>query len=149
MENYDGLFENNNAEPFDKGKWVEQKREERKAVYQMIDDAATAAVSSGEQFQLFLNVQAQFDRYSASNALLIAHQCPDATQLADFAAWKNTGVHIKKGACAINLLEPGQEYTNQDGTVKTSYKVKRCSMCRRQRPCRSMRRWYPMIKSCC
>ena len=29
MENYDGLFENNNAEPFDKGKWVEQKREER------------------------------------------------------------------------------------------------------------------------
>ncbi len=91
----------------------------------MIDDAAVAAVSSGEKFQAFLNIQAQFDRYSASNALLIAHQCPDATQLADFAAWKNTGVHIKKGACAINLLEPGQEYTNQDGTVKTSYKVKK------------------------
>lgn len=83
------------------------------------------AVSSGEKFQAFLNIQAQFDRYSASNALLIAHQCPDATQLADFAAWKNTGVHIKKGVCAINLLEPGQEYTNQDGTVKTSYKVKK------------------------
>ena len=62
----------------------------------MIDDAAVAAVSSGEKFQAFLNIQAQFDRYSASNALLIAHQCPDATQLADFAAWKNTGVHIKE-----------------------------------------------------
>ena len=104
MENYDGLFENNNAEPFDKGKWVEQKREEREAVYQMIDDAATAAVSSGEQFQLFLNVQARFDRYSASNVLLIAHQRPDATRLADFAAWKDVGVHIKKGESTINLL---------------------------------------------
>ena len=73
MENYDGLFENNNAEPFDKEKWATQKREERKVVYQMIDDAAVAAVSSGEKFQAFLNIQAQFDRYSASNALLIAH----------------------------------------------------------------------------
>lgn len=73
MENYDGLFENYNAEPFDKGKWVEQKREERKAVYQMIDDAATAAVSSGEQFQLFLNVQARFDRYSASISMDRTH----------------------------------------------------------------------------
>ncbi len=125
MENYDGLFENNNAEPFDKGKWVEQKREEREAVYQMIDDAATAAVSSGEQFQLFLNVQARFDRYSASNVLLIAHQRPDATRLADFAAWKDAGVHIKKGESTINLLEPGKEYTKPDGTVKTSYKVKK------------------------
>ena len=125
MENNDGLVQNSNAEPFDKEKWAKQKREERKVVYQMIDDAAVAAVSSGEKFQAFLNIQAQFDRYSASNALLIAHQCPDATQLADFAAWKNTGVHIKKGVCAINLLEPGQEYTNQDGTVKTSYKVKK------------------------
>lgn len=108
MENYDGLFENNNAEPFDKGKWLEQKREEREAVYQMIDDAATAAVSSGEQFQLFLNVQARFDRYSASNVLLIAHQRPDATRLADFAAWKDAGVHIKKGESTITGLEENQ-----------------------------------------
>lgn len=86
MENNDGLVQNSNAEPFDKEKWAKQKREERKVVYQMIDDAAVAAVSSGEKFQAFLNIQAQFDRYSASNALLIAHQCPDATQLADFAA---------------------------------------------------------------
>ncbi len=96
MENNDGLVQNSNAEPFDKEKWAKQKREERKVVYQMIDDAAVAAVSSGEKFQAFLNIQAQFDRYSASNALLIAHQCPDATQLADFAAWKNTGVHIMR-----------------------------------------------------
>lgn len=125
MENSDGLVQNSNAEPFDKEKWVEQKREERKAVYQMIDDAAVAAVSSGEKFQVFLNIQARFDRYSASNALLIAHQCPDATRLADFAAWKDAGVYIKKGASTINLLEPGKEYTKPDGTVKTSYKVKK------------------------
>jgi len=71
MENNDGLVQNSNAEPFDKEKWATQKREERKVVYQMIDDAAVAAVSSGEKFQAFLNIQAQFDRYSASNALLI------------------------------------------------------------------------------
>lgn len=71
MENNDGLVQNSNAEPFDKEKWAKQKREERKVVYQMIDDAAVAAVSSGEKFQAFLNIQAQFDRYSASNALLL------------------------------------------------------------------------------
>ena len=59
MENNDGLVQNSNAEPFDKEKWAKQKREERKVVYQMIDDAAVAAVSSGEKFQAFLNIQAQ------------------------------------------------------------------------------------------
>ena len=122
-----------------------QKREERKVVYQMIDDAAVAAVSSGEKFQAFLNIQAQFDRYSASNALLIAHQCRMQRSWQTLLPGR-TLVFTSRRACAINLLEPGQEYTNQDGTVKTSYKVKRCSMCRRQRPYRSMRRWYPMIK---
>lgn len=56
MENNDGLVQNSNAEPFDKEKWAKQKREERKVVYQMINDAAVAAVSSGEKFQAFLNI---------------------------------------------------------------------------------------------
>lgn len=37
-------------------------------------------------FQPYLDVQARFDRYSVSNAVLIAAQCPEATRLADFDA---------------------------------------------------------------
>ena len=125
MENYDGLFQKSNEEDFDKEKWAAQKQEERKAVYQTIDDAAIATVSSGKQFQVFLNVQARFDRYSVSNVLLIAHQFPEATRLADFNTWKNEGVYIKKGESTINLLEPGKEYTTPDGRIKTSYNVKK------------------------
>ena len=49
--------------------WKAKKQAEKDAVYQMIDDTATAIVQDGEKFRGFLDTQARLDRYSAANAL--------------------------------------------------------------------------------
>jgi hypothetical protein len=81
--------------------------------------------NDGALFQSYLDVQAHFDRYSVGNALLITAQKPEATQLADFKSWKENGVYIKKGESGIVLLEPGEEYTKEDGSVGVSYNSKK------------------------
>ena len=70
-------------------------------------------------------MQARFDLYSVSNAILIAAQCPEATKLADFDTWKADGVYVKRGQDAITILEPGKEYKKDDGSRGVSYNVKK------------------------
>lgn len=104
--------------------WKAKKQAEKDAVYQMIDDTATAIVQDGEKFRGFLDTQARLDRYSAANALLIYNQYPKATQLKDFGDWAEEKVSINKGAKSISILEP-VEYTKVDGTPGVSYNVKK------------------------
>lgn len=135
MNNYDDLFNskdnndkaknNNRNKPFDKDAWVEKKRMERAEAYVMLDNATEEIVSDGERFRDFLNTQAQFDRYSVSNALLIAFQRPGATKVADFGTWKDDDVSVSKGEKAITILEPGNEYTREDGSTGFSINVKK------------------------
>ena len=79
----------------------------------------------GGLFQAYLDVQARFDLYSVSNAILIAAQCPEATRLADFDSWKARGMYVRRGADAITILEPGKEYQRDDGSVGVSYNVRK------------------------
>ena len=112
--------------------WKAKKQAEKDAVYQLIDETATAIVQDGEKFRGFLDTQARLDRYSAANALLIYSQYPKATQLKDFGDWAEEKVSINKGAKSISILEP-VEYTKADGTPGVSYNVKRFLMYRRPR----------------
>lgn len=66
-----------------------------------------------------------------TNALLILAQMPEATQLKDFDGWKDAGASIKRQQKGISILEPGEEYTREDGTIGTSYNVKRSLTFRR------------------
>ena len=134
MNNYDDLFNNkdndkfqdkNKTTPFDKDAWIEKKRQERAEAYELLDTATDEIVKDAEKFRDFLNTQAQFDRYSVSNALLIAYQHPGATKVADFAAWKEDDVSVKKGEKAITILEPGSEFTREDGSTGFSVNVKK------------------------
>ena len=134
MNNYDDLFNNkdndkfqdkNKNTPFDKDAWIEKKRQERAEAYELLDTATDEIVKDSEKFRDFLNTQAQFDRYSVSNALLIAYQHPGATKVADFAAWKEDDVSVKKGEKAITILEPGSEFTREDGSTGFSVNVKK------------------------
>ncbi len=135
MNDYDKLFENSNedheekrskAEPaFDKEAWVERKRQERSEAYALLDEGTLEAVNDPESFRDFLNVQARFDRYSVSNAVLIAHQRRDATKIADFNAWKEDGVSVNKGEQSFVILEPGNEYVREDGTTGFTVNVKK------------------------
>ncbi len=135
MNNYDDLFNskdvndksksNNKSKPFDKDAWVEKKRMERAEAYVLLDTATEKIIKDGERFRDFLNTQAQFDRYSVGNALLIAFQRPGATKVADFSGWKEEDVSINKGEKAITILEPGNEYTREDGSTGFSINVKK------------------------
>ena len=131
MANFDDLFSGTKQESkktetpaFDKEAWAEKKQQERNEVYAMLDEAIGELTSDGECFKDYLNVQSIFNRYSVSNALLITYQNNEATRLADFDTWKENGVSVQKGETSIRILEPGKEYTRDDGTTGVSMNVK-------------------------
>ena len=124
MPNFDDLFTDQPAQqgekPFDKAAWAARKQAEREGVYAMIDNYVQNMSKEGGLFQAYLDVQARFDLYSVSNAILIAAQCPEATKLADFDSWKASGVYVRRGEDAITIMEPGKEYQRDDGSVGVS-----------------------------
>ena len=132
MSSFDDLFRqesvqpaHQNDRPFDKEAWKQQKQEQREMVYAMIDDTAQTVARDGAAFQKYLDVQSRFDRYSVANALLILAQKPDATRIADFDTWKEQGAYIRKNESGFYILEPGEEYQREDGTVGISYNPKK------------------------
>ena len=132
MNNFDDLFESKKEQeekktyhPYNKDEWVEKKKQERTDAFAMLDEATVEMMNDPEKFKDYLNVQSRFDRYSVSNAILIAHQMPDATRVADFDTWKDSDVSILKGEKAITMLEPGQEFTREDGSTGFSVNVKK------------------------
>lgn len=131
MNSFDDIFETQTQEkaqdthPFDKEAWASRKQAERQNIYALADSTAEAVGGDGSKFQAYLDVQARFDRYSATNALLILAQMPQATQLKDFDGWKAEGATIKRQQKGISILEPGNEYKRADGTIGTSYNVKK------------------------
>jgi antirestriction protein ArdC len=80
---------------------------------------AVDTVRASDDFRRFLDVQAEFHRYSWHNSLLILHQCPDATRVAGFRKWKELGRHVRKGEHGIRILAPcpfKRTVTDDDGT---------------------------------
>lgn len=131
MSNFDDLFTAQggqtyqSGQSFDKDAWAEKKKAERQALYDLADSTAEAVSADGGKFRSYLDVQARFDRYSATNALLILAQMPQATQLRDYDGWKDLGVSVKRHPTSISILEPGDEYKREDGSIGTYYNVKK------------------------
>ena len=133
MNTFDDLFDasaaknNRNDQPFDKDAWAAKKQEQRQAVYDLADSTAEAIAADGGRFRDYLDVQSRFDRYTATNALLILAQKPEATQLRDFESWRSTGAFIKRQEMShgISILEPGDEYKREVGSIGTYYNVKK------------------------
>jgi len=131
MENYDSIFapkeaaQNKTFSPIDKQAWAEKKQAERQQVYELIDETADGIAKDGDLFKTALDVMARFDRYSVGNVLLIAAQMPEATKLADFDTWKQNRTYVHKGEDHIKILEPGEEFQREDGSMGVNYNVKR------------------------
>ncbi|MEY8313193.1 hypothetical protein AALA61_14710 [Oscillospiraceae bacterium 42-9] len=127
MNNFDDIFDSASpgGQSFDKDAWAEKKQAERQAVYDLADTATAAVCTDGAKFHAYLDTQTHFDRYSATNVLLIMAQMPTATQIKDFDAWKAAGASIKRQQKSFSILEPGNEYQREDGTIGTSYNVKK------------------------
>ena len=128
MENYDDLLtETAPAEQSDyaKASWKNRKKAEREEAFARAADAALQISGSPTLLQNYLNVQAQFDRYSVNNCLLIATSKPEGTAFKDFDGWKKEGISIARGETGIVLLVPGKTYIAKDGTEKQSFDTKR------------------------
>ena len=122
MSIYD-IFSGGNK-PFDKAEWAAQKQAQRQEAYELIDNTCSEMMADGESFRQYLDVQGRFDRYSVANAVLVSAQMPEATQLKDYNAWKQSRVYVNKDAQKIVILEPSKEYTRDDGTKAVGYNAK-------------------------
>ena len=112
------------SKPFDKAEWAAQKQAQRQEAYELIDNTCSEMMADGESFRQYLDVQGRFDRYSVANAVLVSAQRPEATQLKDYNAWKQSRVYVNKDAQKIVILEPSKEYTRDDGTKAVGYNAK-------------------------
>jgi hypothetical protein len=68
--------------------------------------AAALAAGKSEALSRYLDTMARFHRYSFGNVLLIHGQCPNATHVAGFHAWRALGRFVKKGEKGIVILAP-------------------------------------------
>lgn len=80
----------------------ETKRTEAR---ETIERAARALLTS-DGWRKWAETRATFRDYSAGNCMLIAMQCPEATQVAGFRAWRQLGRHVRKGEHAIRIMAP-------------------------------------------
>jgi antirestriction protein ArdC len=65
-----------------------------------------AQLADSDEWRRHLDVQSRFHHYSFSNVLLIAAQCPGATQVAGYRAWAKLGRAVMRGERAIWIVAP-------------------------------------------
>lgn len=127
MAELDELFGNEKQttmEPYSKEDWIKKRNANRALAYEMLE-TATEELNNPDTVMAYLDIQSKFDRYSVSNALLVAYQNPEATRLCDSKTWQKNHVFINKGETGIIILEPGKEYTREDGKTVTPYNEKK------------------------
>ena len=94
-------------------------------------------VFDSEQYTKYLKVMSKFHRYSFRNIMLVLMQCPEASRIAGFNAWKKDfGRTVKRGEKGIQIFAPftytsleaqavldpatQKPILNPDGTAKTA-----------------------------
>ncbi|WP_276942855.1 ImmA/IrrE family metallo-endopeptidase [Ferrimicrobium acidiphilum] len=83
----------------------------------LLEDAIRALATEGE-WEKYLKVQSRFRSYSARNGILIARQCPGATQVAGYRTWQSLDRQVVKGSRAIKIVAP-IEHANGSVSFRT------------------------------
>jgi hypothetical protein len=95
----------------DKKAYADAKRaEQREMLAQAVEQLCTS-----DGWQQYLQTRARFHNYSFYNTILIALQCPEATQVAGAAKWrKEFNRLITEGQRAIKILAPQFVYVKDE-----------------------------------
>ena len=89
-------------DPEEREQFIAQRRaEDRERL-----EAAVAELASSEGWKRWLSARSRFHNYSVGNCLLIALQCPHATQVASLKTWNSLGRRVVKGERGIRILAP-------------------------------------------
>lgn len=79
----------------------------RKAEIDSLLDTLEAGMKSFRQnFKVYLSMFSRFPSYSINNIILIFMQCPYASNLQTFNAWRKLGRKVRRGQKAIKILAP-------------------------------------------
>ena len=68
--------------------------------------AETDAAKQSQTYTAWLSTMSRFYKYSFGNCLLIWAQCPEATHVAGFQAWKALDRFVMKGQTGLRILAP-------------------------------------------
>ncbi|GIF97183.1 toprim domain-containing protein [Catellatospora citrea] len=79
---------------------------------------AVADLASTQGWTRLLDVAARHPGRSVNDVLLIARQCPDATELATYDQWRARGVHVRRGERGLALLQPPDDTGGAVDVVK-------------------------------
>lgn len=83
---------------------VSTMQEKTDALLQKVAEG-TRQVFQSDNYKNYLNTMSKFHSYSARNNLLIFMQCPHASYVAGFKAWKtNFNRYVKKGEHGISII---------------------------------------------
>lgn len=127
MNNYDDILETTATPKVDnRPQWQIRQQQNRDYAYQTSDGALDEFAQGTGDFRSYLDVQSKFLGYSVRNALLIMKQNSNAVRLGDKSYWRNQGAQVLKEELRhpILILEPGKEYTREDGSVGQYYNAK-------------------------
>jgi hypothetical protein len=131
MENFDDLLDNSRVDetgkpPFSKEEYAARKKDEREELYARLDDTALSVAADPAAFARWLDLQSRLGRYTAVNTLLVFSKKPEAARLGDLNYWRGQKVFIRKEELKnpIQILEPGNQYRREDGSVGTFYNIK-------------------------
>lgn len=106
-----------------KEEYAKMMQEKKQGLFTLANDQTKKVIDSKENFLQYLNLQSTVD-YTVTNTLLVMAQYPKATQLKDFAHWRNMKKYVRSDAKGIDILEPGREYYRRDGSIGINYNVK-------------------------
>ena len=65
-----------------------------------------ASLTTSAEWRKYLGYLSRFHCYSLNNILLIAAQCPEATQVAGYRSWRKLNRYVRAGEKAIWILAP-------------------------------------------
>lgn len=99
------------------------EQEDRKQQDRERLEAATRALMDSDGWKKWLETRSKFHSYSLGNQLLIAFQCPEASQVAGYKTWQKLGRQVRKGEKGLKILAPCTypvaKVTHEDGSEET------------------------------
>ena len=126
--NFDSLLNVSSVPQDDKVQaFIAENKNNRNRCYELSEQVTAQVATDGKMFQKYLDVQSNFDRYTANNALLILAQNPDAKKLGDYGYWREQGTYVKRTERQnpVLIMEPGKTYEREDGSIGTYYNAKK------------------------
>ena len=132
MANFDDLLTNEiqderqGGQQYSKEEYAARKKDEREELYARLDATAMSVAEDPAALKKYLDLQGRLGRYTAVNALLVLSKNPEAERLGDLTFWRGQKVFIKKDELKnpIQILEPGDQYRREDGSIGTYYNIK-------------------------